>query len=430
MTTIVVPLDGSRESEAALPWATMLARSQSASLLLTRVVVGRRYRVDLDVGVQEEHVTAGWREAAAYLAEVKQQLEGEDVSVAIDVQEGLATPRILKVAREADASAIVLSTHARGGFGRLMLGSIADEVLRDSPVPVLLVPPGAAGLPRVGRILVPLDGSRLAEQALPLAQTLASSGGQITLLRVVPLAEGFVEAGGFTEIGFDEATTQRNEHDAVAYLSEIATGLGAPSEVGKMVVRGVAAERIDAAARELPADIVVMSTHGYAGLHRFRVGSVANELIRQSSAPIFLITGRMAWQSTVESPNLKTLANQHLLTLTIDEPIISAARRMIALRVTAVPVVDGDGALVGVISVRDLLARARRGSGEFPWDPGETVARILPGTAITVDESAARTKAADTLLQHGLDAITVVRDNKPVGVLTPYELLAALLGES
>jgi nucleotide-binding universal stress UspA family protein len=142
-TRIIVPLDGSKLAERALPEAEQLAKLTGAPLLLLRVVdyssrdrlgdFGLLYEYEaMAQALAEEHEIAD-----AYLADVVRKLEAEDYTVSATVVDGIAAKAIVALAQPGDA--IVMATHGRTGLKRWFIGSIAEEVLRHATVPVLLV---------------------------------------------------------------------------------------------------------------------------------------------------------------------------------------------------------------------------------------------------------------------------------------------------
>ncbi len=147
---ILVPLDGSELAETALPHAEEIARRFQARVLLLRAVVSAHQvvaetatpdapRLSLDVAQrrQEAEVEA----AEGYLGSISHRLVAAGLRVETQVAEGPPAAAILEYAAEAHVSLIVMSTHGRGGLRRLVFGSVADEVLRSSHLPVLLLRP-------------------------------------------------------------------------------------------------------------------------------------------------------------------------------------------------------------------------------------------------------------------------------------------------
>lgn len=150
------------------------------------------------------------------------------------------------------------------------------------------------------RILVPLDGSELAEKALPQAEGLAEAfGATIHLVHVVsrlPMLEA-TRAGGFetaqtVELSMDVARRQVEAQQARGrtYLEQVADGLrGKGIKVETALREGAADEQIIAYTKERGVDLIVMSTHGYGGLRRFFVGSVTDRVVRSGEVPVLVV---------------------------------------------------------------------------------------------------------------------------------------------
>jgi nucleotide-binding universal stress UspA family protein len=173
---------------------------------------------------------------------------------------------------------IVMATHGRGAVGRLVLGSIADQLIRQSGVPVLLIHPPAEPRsvqlipePAPQNILVPLDGSALAEQILPPATELARLfQSEITLLRVV-------ESDGLA---------QREKADAEAYLERMAARLlELDVPVRSRVVVGWQAAPVILDEANCNSDLVALATHGRGGLRRMLFGSIADQVVGGTVCP-------------------------------------------------------------------------------------------------------------------------------------------------
>lgn len=140
-TRIVVPLDGSELAEKALPYAEELARLASIPLHLVRVVDVARIEQYTAIAVEYAALDLLLVEerdgAAAYLADMKRRIEERGVAVTAEPREGSAAREIIAATRPGDV--LAMATHGRGGLARWFLGSIAEDVARRSPVPVLLV---------------------------------------------------------------------------------------------------------------------------------------------------------------------------------------------------------------------------------------------------------------------------------------------------
>jgi nucleotide-binding universal stress UspA family protein len=274
---ILVPLDGSPEARAALPYAAALATPGTEIILLT---------VTRSSG--DEDAARADLETAAQRLRVAGQMVRTEVAV------GNPARRIVDAAADLRPEMIVMASHGRGALGRLIYGSVADQVGRESPVPVMVVrtrqlAPGPVG---ITRLVVPLDGSPRAEAALPVATAISRRlGTPISLLRVVdpavlmPPAVGMGEAIPF-EI-YDEAEKEL-ELEARRYLETMAQTLreqGLPVAIS--VPMGPAASSIEEATSL--GDVLVLSSHERTGVRRWLLGSVAEKLSREDESPVILV---------------------------------------------------------------------------------------------------------------------------------------------
>ncbi len=132
---ILVPLDGSKLAEAVLPHVREMAKILDAELILLRVALAHPLPgidpIEAEVRVVEE--------ATAYLEEMEGRLKGEGLHVSTAVRYGRAAEEILEHAKDNRVDLIAMSTHGRSGLGRLLMGSVAETVLRHASVPVFLV---------------------------------------------------------------------------------------------------------------------------------------------------------------------------------------------------------------------------------------------------------------------------------------------------
>jgi nucleotide-binding universal stress UspA family protein len=204
---------------------------------------------------------------------------------------GPPAPVIIDAGRDFDL--IAMATHGRSGIGRWVYGSVADKVLHGASVPVLLVrarPAATAGAVPPRRILLPLDGSELAEQALPLALALAERAGAELILAQSIASAAMALANPY---GYGVGAAELLEHvqaGAQAYLEDVGQRLAD----GRLTVRTEvrlepAAEAILDVASEKQADLIVMSTHGRSGVGRWVLGSVADRVLRGTTVPVLLV---------------------------------------------------------------------------------------------------------------------------------------------
>ena len=296
--TIMVPLDGSEFSEQALPTACAIADESGARLRL--VHVHQSPSLPLDPASASSYTTAELvirMGEGAYLQKVRAQLrwEGRVVS-AMTVRGGVVAPALIEHAREIEADLVVMATHGRGPLQRFWLGSVADGMVRASDVPVLLVRP-KEGESRctpahlIHRILVPLDGSPLAEQALSPAGALAQAvGAELDLVQVVrPVLPGVDPAIPLPSSHGQELTAHARAR-AQGYLHGVAEhyrqrGIGVCTSVGiGLDPIEVLLER----ARAPQYDVLALATHGRGGVRRLALGSVADKLVRAAEIPVLV----------------------------------------------------------------------------------------------------------------------------------------------
>jgi nucleotide-binding universal stress UspA family protein len=232
--------------------------------------------------------------AAAYLAVVARTLAAEHGG-ATAVREGdPATQIVAFAAGEPAVGGIAMATHGWGGVERLLLGSQAEQVLHNAPRPLLLVRPQRAAdalrLPpaRPYRIIVvPLDGSPAAEQALPVAHALAAATGAQLRLITATLEPIYAEP-----LVFARLTGPRAGADAVArpYLAQTAARWQTPGvRVEAALIPGRPAEAITRYSITVDADLLVMATHGPRGVDRLWHASVAAQVLEQARHPLLLI---------------------------------------------------------------------------------------------------------------------------------------------
>lgn len=297
MQTILVPLDGSSFGEHALPTALALARRGAMRIALVHVhqlVVpapapagGALYDPGVDALIREEE--------EAYLADIAHRLAAVwDGPITQTLLEAPIAEGLCRYAEEINTALIVLSTHGRGGIARAWLGSVADRLLRQSPVPILVVHPGEAppdlsAEPPIHHILIPLDGSPLAEQAVELAVWLGRlMHARYTLLRVVePVIRGFLIDGAEPTIDVEaqEAAWQR----ATDYLADVAARLRARGlTVTPEVHVGRPATEITECALARGVNLIAMTTHGRGGVARLLIGSVADKVLRGATLPLLV----------------------------------------------------------------------------------------------------------------------------------------------
>jgi nucleotide-binding universal stress UspA family protein len=235
------------------------------------------------------------------------------------VSEGDPAEVIVRYAEQhPEVSTFVMSTPGRSGLGRWLFGSVAEKVLHSTPVPLLLVrptvqkeeeEPDLADIPRYRTLLVPLDGSAFAEQALDVAAGLARAmDARLVLIAVTskPFDLKLMKTEATAEWSTIPGDTPA-EH-LVKYLDAITQKL-ATAEVpaSAEVSYGDTTEEILKAAKFAGADIIVLATHGRGGLGRMMIGSVAMRVAQAAPIPVLLVRARQE----AEEPPERGRANQH-----------------------------------------------------------------------------------------------------------------------
>jgi nucleotide-binding universal stress UspA family protein len=294
---ILVPLDGSELAERAVPVAAELSRRADAGLLLAHVHAPLSpdpiHMEGLPL-LDEELRPLRRQHEQAYLADVSRRL-GAGLAISTLLLEGPVAAALAAQARSSGARLVVMTTHGRGGFERAWLGSVADEMARISPVPLLLLRPEPGARPGpFRRILVPLDGSPLAEAILESAVAFArlEPESELLLLRVVHsvvTAAWVADPAPAAALAARElAAQQQRAHDYLAGVVHrlLAAGLRARAlvEVDPNVPAAILRT-----ARAEQSDLVALATHGRSGLGRLVLGSVADKLVRGSPTPILLL---------------------------------------------------------------------------------------------------------------------------------------------
>jgi nucleotide-binding universal stress UspA family protein len=301
MVTVVIPLDGSELSERALGLGTALATAIDGSIDLV-YVVEEPFLAELAPG----RMDADRDSAQEYLDGVARRLD-DRVSVSTRVLYGRAADELLTLAEDEPRAVLVMSSHGRGGIGRIMFGSVTDKVLRGAAVPVAIVRnEGLAPDARLSNLIVPLDGSDLAEAALAEAVefTLAFNA-TIHLVRVIePFWRSsymaFVPEIAYPSSEYVAEVEQQLETEARVYLDNIAQRLRTQGLSVTWEVRsGRPVDEIVRTAETIGADLIVMSTHGRGGVRRWAFGSVTNEVLHRAETPVLAIPpGRIAAQES------------------------------------------------------------------------------------------------------------------------------------
>jgi nucleotide-binding universal stress UspA family protein len=304
MKTILVPLDGSALAEQVLPSVRMLAPILGAKVRLLQVVLEMdQYYLAMELDPADPFAPPRgqplntWeilrQSAENYLERQAAQLRAAGIETNYEVRLGAPAEIVVEVAEQEHAALIAMATHGYSGLKRWALGSVTDKLVHAANIPVFVVrgmerPP--IGERSLKRILVPLDGSALARQALPLAAELAiSTHAELILLTVhaPPLGEALEEVSSYPRSGeLLAALCDR----VLSELGDVADELHQQQvPITPVAVEGFPAEAIIDEAARRHVDLIVMATHGYSGLRRWALGSVADKVVHAATTPLLLV---------------------------------------------------------------------------------------------------------------------------------------------
>lgn len=294
---IVVPLDGSPLAEIALPYSRALAQGLDLPVLLMSAIdlddLARQIATErgLFLDTLDDFATHRREE---YLSALAKSFVG--VPVKWVVQRGVAASTIVERAAADKNSLICMASHGQSGLQRWLLGSVAEKVLRATRNPLLLVraTEGApvAGIRRIESVIVPLDGSAVAEQVLPMVSDLAKHLDVETILfRAYNVPYGnYHEGAGAYAVDLPRLNADI-EAEVQLYLEERRNGLSKSgvAKVSFASMEGIAADAIIHYARGKPDSVIAICSHGRSGVGRWVLGSVTETVVRHAANPVLIM---------------------------------------------------------------------------------------------------------------------------------------------
>jgi nucleotide-binding universal stress UspA family protein len=302
MTVVLAPVDGSTRALRAVPWAAKLAGADGTVVLLRVVPAQPDYAETLFslVGAEGnvQDIQDAWtRTAKADMDEAAALLSGSAVTVEQMVAQGEPDEEIVAAARRG-VEMIAMASHGRGAVGRAIFGSVADRVARTASVPILILrtpDEDADHSVVVTRIVVPLDGSQIAERALPVASELARKlAAPVHVVRAVdaavtlPMASGVFGAGPVVGAEVTDQIWEEAESDARSTVTAAVSRLRADGiDASGATLNGSPFYAISEATQ--PGDLLILTSHGRGGVRRWLLGSVAEKLVREANAPVMLV---------------------------------------------------------------------------------------------------------------------------------------------
>ncbi len=293
-TTVLVPLDGSRFGEFAVPAAMSIARELQAQIELISVFEEESVLAGSDPTTQQfkEWLSAYLEEIGAHITELS------GVPTSCTIIDGSPADRLTEYAQHKQIDLIAMSTHGRGPVSRAWMGSVADRVIRHVDVPVLLIraeEESAVDLAQEAefkRILVALDGSSRAEKSLKLATQIAKvTGATLILLQAVEPPVPYSSPYLPHAMQDTQAALEEGRKASVKYLDEVKDGLERQGiDVETETLLGVRpAPAILRYAEEHAVDLIAVATHGRGGLPRLVLGSVADKVLRAATVPVLVV---------------------------------------------------------------------------------------------------------------------------------------------
>jgi nucleotide-binding universal stress UspA family protein/predicted transcriptional regulator len=472
--TIVVPIarpeqDPDRLSLTAIPTARSLAERTGASVVFVTAVELLPVFMPTTRSLAVPSVAMEGSMVAASLADLSGLAERiPNNPVATVARVGNPIDVVLAALAEADDPILVVASHARQGVRRVFRGSIAFRLVHEAPCPVVVVNGSTAddapGLqPDFGTVLVPLDRSPFAEHALERA--LAALGRPAVRVHLVHVVEPLAYPASARD-----TVLQLVRPGAEDYLRGLADRLVSRGYRVTVEVRsGRAAEQICQAETEQGADLIAMATHGLSGVSRRLLGSTAEHLLAESSVPLLLVR-----------PDEKALAVERTRSTAVDEhradallesppelwdsradavmtapaivageetPLVDLVSTMLAEGIGSVPIVDGDGHLVGIVTEADFVGgdhyvplaayqvpqcfkvhlTEEDLDGVYAAGRDLTASQIMSHPVVTTTEDEPVAAIVAKMLDRNIKRLPVVRRGVPVGIVSRHDLLKLLV---
>jgi len=299
-TKLLIPLDGSKTAEKVLPYARFLAGKLKIPVELLGVI---------DMAEMATHIPAekarffdsmieeGVKHSAGYLRGVAGTFGDTDVKCT--AEKGQADVVIIEKGETDTSMLICMATHGRSGLDRFLLGSVAEKVLRAAANPFLLVRATegakADGTAVLKSMVVPLDGSELAESIIPMvAEKAKELGLEVVLFRAYHIPT-YAYAGeeSYSVVDYDELIVGVRD-EATEYLEKKVAEvkrLGV-EKVSFLTEEGFAADKIIALGRKTPDNLIAMCSHGRTGVKRWVLGSVTEAVVRHSGDPVLVLRAK------------------------------------------------------------------------------------------------------------------------------------------
>ncbi len=285
---ILVPLDGSKLAELALPYAEELAGVFNSEVVLIGICEPGES--------QYSYMYQLYIEKIAEVVGNRIKKVGSRVIVSSVALDDRPAEGIIDYAEKNDVSLIIMVSHGRSGIMSWTLGSVANKVLQRTGTPILLIrakasqlEAGAQGL--FNRILVPLDGSDVGEVVLPHVRQLTEKlESEVVLLQVVAPGQHVHTVGGLDYVRFAEQQIESMKAEAKEYLDKVSKRLAGTKGIMRSEVRvGDTAHEIIKFADEANIRLVTISSHGRSGIRQWISGSITHKILHAGNTPLLLV---------------------------------------------------------------------------------------------------------------------------------------------
>jgi nucleotide-binding universal stress UspA family protein len=294
---ILVPLDGSLLAECVLPHVSAIARAFNSRVMLLR-------GLDRNQAAEKAQLfdLLNWQinktGAKLYLEKTSARLQKSGLRVEVTIMEGLVAESIADFAQSQGMKLIILSSHGRSGLSQWGISSVTQKIIFSAPTSMLIIrahQPTASDLDErlYTRIMVPLDGSRRAENVLPIVTVLARfHQSRIHLVHVVRAPEMARQMPLAREdVDLSNRVITRNREEAIRYLDQVRlhSALEGIDVETHLLTGDNAASALHEFADQEHIDLVALSAHGYSGNNRWPYGSMVNNFILYSKVPLIIV---------------------------------------------------------------------------------------------------------------------------------------------
>ncbi|MGC1379429.1 MAG: universal stress protein [Candidatus Baltobacteraceae bacterium] len=273
---LVVALDGSACAQRAFDLALALTRTLGSRLVVCSVAGA------------VPALAQGESEAQLIVGDAVARARADGIATRECVELGEPANQIVGCAARHRAGAIVIGTHGRSGIKRMLVGSVAEGVLRSARIPVFIVREEARIAPLASSILAPVDGSDTSTKALDAATELAATlGAELVICHVVDLAKAAALSGG--EAQLVPGSLEILQSDGREILARACERAARRAKVSSRSAEGMPVEEIERLAGELRPALIAIGSHGRSGLERVLMGSVAEGVVRSAPVPVMVV---------------------------------------------------------------------------------------------------------------------------------------------